>query len=86
MVNSHLEIKQEGHEALDLYLCKQANSPTNPLNKPDCLKLSIYNRHWFKVKERAKPILQKNAHIFIYLTVFINFCTQIFYKFYEIFP
>ena len=28
----------------------------------------------------------KNVHVLIYLTVFINFCTQIFYKFHKLFP
>ena len=28
----------------------------------------------------------KNVHVLIYLTVFINFCTQIFNKFNQLFP
>ena len=30
---------------------KQAKGQTHHLNKPDCLKLVNYDRHWFKVKE-----------------------------------
>ena len=28
----------------------------------------------------------KTVHVLIYLTVFINFCTQIFYKYNKLFP
>ena len=30
--------------------------------------------------------MENNVHVLIYLTVFISFCSQIFYKFHKLFP
>ena len=61
------------------HLRKQAEDQTHNLNKPDCLKLSNYDRHWLKVLILTN--IAKCVYVFIYLTVFLNFCTRLFCKF-----
>ena len=39
-----------------------------------------------KGKRISLPILENNVHLLIYLTVFVNFCSQIFFKFHKLFP
>ena len=68
------------------HLNKQAKSQIHHLNKPDCLKLSNYERHWVKIKKIILAYIAKIVHALIYLTAFINFCTKIFYKIHKFFP
>ena len=81
----------KGSEGLEALECSpeetdQRWSSESEQTYRNSLKLSKHERHWIKVKEWSLPVLQKNVYVLIYLTVFINFCTKIFYKFHEVFP
>ena len=60
------------------HLSKQAKSETHHLSKPDCLKLSNYDRHWLLVKGQRMILtyIAKNVHILIYLNFAINSSTS----------
>ena len=57
-------------------MSKQANSQAHHLNKPDCLKLSNYERHLLNGQIMILTYIAKNVHVLIYLTKLINFAPK----------